>query len=151
MPPSSEMTVSTLSASSVSTTCRNSTHLHTALAAIQASMAKVVLTPTKRELEVLWVSLSSKDLEVPKSVANTNRCKNALISRRNKMEAVTKSGMKNRPRLWVSSSRTIRTSGQGVTMMVRVTRTMTMMTTTPTMMPNSLITKTRAFPENHLY
>ena len=112
-------------------------------------MAKVARTPTRREPVVLWVRLSSKDLEVPKSATNTNRCKNALTSRRNKTEAVTISGTTNRPRPWVLSSQTNRISAQGATMTVRVTRTM-MTTTTPRMMPSSLITKTRAFPENHL-
>ena len=150
VPPSSETTASTLSASSVSIACRNSIHLNTDLAAIRASMARVVLTPTRREPVVLWVRLSSKDPEVPKLAANTNRCKNALTSRRNKTEAVTISVTTNRPRPWVLSSQTNRISVQGAIMMVRVTRTMTMMTTTPRMMPSSLITKTRAFPENHL-
>ena len=150
VPPSSETTASTLSASSVSIACRNSIHLNTALEVIQASMAKVVRTPTRREPVVLWVRLSSKDPEVPKLVANTNRCKNALTSRRNKTEAVMISGTTNRPRPWVSSSQTIRISVQGAIMMVRVTRMMTMMTTTPRMMPSYLITKTRAFPGNHL-
>ena len=113
-------------------------------------MARVVLTPTRQEPVVLWVRLSSKDLEVPKLAASTNRCKNALTSRRNKTEAVTTSGTTNRPRPWVLSSQTNRISVQGAIMMVRVTRTMTMMTTTPRMMPSSLITKTRASPGNHL-
>lgn len=150
VPPSSETTASTLSVSFVRIACHNSIHLNTDLEAIQASMAKAVRTPTRREPVVLWVRLSSKDLEVPKSVANTNRCKSALTSRRNKTEAVTISATTNRPRPWVSSSQTIRTSAQGAIMMVRVTRTMTMMTTTPRMMPSYLITKTRAFLENHL-
>ena len=149
---SSEMTVSTLSASSASIACRrNSTHRHMAREVIQASTAKVVRTPIRREPAAPWVSLSSRDLEVPKSVANTSRCKNALISRCNRMAAVTITVTTNHPQPSASCSQTNRISVQGAIMMVRVTRMMTMMTTIPMMMPSSLITKTRAFPENLLY
>ena len=67
-----------------------------AVLVILVSTVKVVLMLTRRwEMLVghLWANPSSKDQEVLKSVASTNRCKNALINRLNMMAVATMSVM----------------------------------------------------------